>query len=111
MLQIDQIVRGEAKSFKVQISTVYGPLDLGGYESCGMYLYDNEDFSTPILSWESSDATRAIFFDRSKGMVQFFIKNQDTDPLEPKQYPYRMKVQKDSNHTYTFHQGIIEIKE
>ena len=108
-MQIDKIVQGEAKSFKVKVDTVYGPLDLGGYQSCGMYLYDNDDFSTPIMEWVSTDPTRAVFFDRTDGIIQFFIVNADTAALEPKQYPYRMKITKDSSHTYTVHHGFLEI--
>lgn len=108
-MQVDKIVQGEAKSFKIKIDTVYGPLNLGDYDSCGMYLYENEDFSMPIMTWESSDSARAIFYDRTNGIVQFFIVNSDTASLEPKQYIYRMKITKDSDHTYTVHEGILEI--
>lgn len=108
-MQIDVIVQGESKSFKVKVDTVYGPLDLGGYQACAMYLYDNDDFSTPIMQWHSSDPSRAIFYDRTNGIIQFFIVDADTTSLEPKQYPYRMKIIKDSAQTYTVHQGVLEI--
>lgn len=108
-MQIDKIVKGEAKSFKVKVDTVYGPLDLGGYQACAMYLYDNNDFSVPIMQWDSSDPARAVFYDRTNGIIQFFIVNGDTASLDPKQYPYRMKIIKDSSHTYTVHEGFIEI--
>lgn len=109
-MQVDVIIRGEAKSFKVKVDTVYGPLDLGGYDSCEMILYEDETFATPLLTWDSSDPSRAIFYDRANGVIQFFIDNADTASLEPNQYPYRMKINKDSDHTYTVHEGIIEIK-
>jgi hypothetical protein len=110
-MQIDKIVKGEAKSFKVKIDTVYGPLDLGGYTSCAMYLYDNDDYSTPIVTWDSSNPSRAIFYDRANGIVQFFIVNSDTASLDPNQYPYRMKITRDADHTYTVHEGFLEIVE
>jgi hypothetical protein len=109
-MQIDEIVQGEAKSFKVKIDTVYGPLDLGGYQSCAMYLYDEDDFTTPIVTWDSSNPSRAVFYDRANGIIQFYIVNTDTAALEPKQYSYRMKITRDAEHTYTVHEGILEIK-
>jgi hypothetical protein len=108
-MSIDKIIKGDSKSFKVKIDTVSGPLNLGGYASCVMYLYEDDDFSSPIVTWDSSDAKRAIFFDRTNGIIQFFIVSSDTSNLEAKQYPYRMKIVKDSDHVYTIHQGILEI--
>jgi len=109
-MQIDKIVQGEAKSFKVKVDTVYGPLDLGGYQSCEMILYESDDFLVPVMNWNSSDPSRAVFYDRTNGIIQFFIVNADTAALELKQYPYRMKITKDSSHTYTVHQGFLEIE-
>jgi len=108
-MQTDIVVQGESKSFKVKVDTVYGPLDLGSYQSCGMYLYENDNFSNVIMEWVSSDPTRAIFYSRPEGIIQFFIVNADTAALEPNQYPYRMKISKDAEHTYTVHEGILEI--
>jgi len=111
-MQTEVIRKGDARTLCFQINTVTGPLDLGGYASCEMYLYDSTlptDYDNPIITWSSDNPTEAIFYDRTKGIVHYYILTSQTTNLEPAQYPYRAKVTKDSEHVYTFHDGIIEI--
>jgi hypothetical protein len=114
MAQVELIRQGDAKTFCFQINTVSGPLNLGGYESCEMYLYapgPNTDYSNPIMTWSSTDPSQAVFYDRVNGIVRYYILSTQTNNLDPAQYPYRAKLTKDSEHVYTIHDGIIEITE
>jgi hypothetical protein len=112
MAQVEVIRKGDAKTFCFQINTVSGPLDLGGYESCELYLYDpapNTDYSTPLMTWSSTVPGEAVFYDRSNGIVRYYILSSQTSTLDPAQYPFRAKITKDSDHVYSIHDGIIEI--
>ena len=112
MAQVEVIRRGDAKTFCFQINTVSGPLNLGSYESCEMYLYapgPETDYENPIMTWSSDNPTEAIFYDRTRGIVYYYIVSSQTITLNPAQYPYRAKLTKDSEHVYSIHDGIIEI--
>ena len=112
MAQVELIVAGDAKTFDFQINTVTGPLSLVDYESCNMYLYDSvppTDYSSPLISWSSDNINEAVFYDRGNGIIRFFILSTQTQGLPSGQYPYRVKVIKDAEHTYTIHDGIINI--
>jgi len=110
-MQVEGIKRGDAKSFRVQILTPTEPLRLTNYQSCQMDLAEDVDsFDTPILSLDSSNPSEAIFYDRSQGIVQYNLVSSQTQALEPAQYPFRMKITKDAEHVYSFHEGVIEIQ-
>jgi len=109
-MQVELIKRGDAKSFRVQILTPTEPLRLDGYQSCEMIIAEDEDFANIVLTLSSNNSSEAIFYDRSKGIVQYNLVSSQTQVLEPAQYPYRMKITKDSEHVYSFHDGIIEIQ-
>lgn len=109
-MQAENIVKGDAKTFRVQILTPVEPLRLDGYQSCQMDIYESPyNYDIPLISLHSSNPQQAIFYDRSKGIVQFYLLSSQTNSLEIKQYPYKMKITKDSEHIYTFHQGYLNI--
>jgi len=111
MAQVEAIKRGDAKSFRVQILTPTEPLRLDGYQSCEMDFAISEDtFDNPILVLKSDNPSEAIFYDRSQGIVQYFLVSSQTQALDPAQYHFRMKITKDSEHVYSFHEGIVEIQ-
>jgi hypothetical protein len=111
-MQVEAIKQGDAKSFRVQILTPVEPLRLHDYESCRMDLAESEDtFDSPVLTLDSNNSSsEAFFYDRANGMVQYNFVSSQTQALDPAQYPFKMKVIKDSEHVYTFHEGIIEIQ-
>ena len=110
-MQTEGIKRGDAKSFRIQILTPTEPLRLTNYQSCQMDIAIDEDsFDTPILTLHSDNPSEALFYDREKGIVQYMLISSQTQALEPAQYPFRMKITKDADHVYTFHEGIIEIQ-
>jgi len=109
-MQVEAVKKGDAKSFRVQILTPTEPLRLDGYQSCEMIFATDESFTDIILTLSSSDPSEAIFYDRAKGIVQYNLVSSQTQALEPAQYPFRMKLTKDSEHVYSFHDGIVEIQ-
>jgi len=77
-----------------------------------MYLYapgPDTDYANPIMTWSSTVPSEAVFYDRSRGIVYYYILSSQTSTLDPAQYPFRAKVTKDSEHVYSIHDGIIEI--
>ena len=110
-MQVEAVKKGDAKSFRVQILTPTEPLRLDGYQSCEMiFATDTDSFDAPVLILSSDNPSEAIFYDRAKGIVQYNLVSSQTQALEPAQYPFRMKLTKDSEHVYSFHDGVVEIQ-
>jgi imidazoleglycerol phosphate synthase glutamine amidotransferase subunit HisH len=111
MAQVLNIPKGEAKVIHMQVRRVDSvTCDLTGYDSAIMEIYDDRyDLTMPTMTWNTLDSTRAIFYDRPTGQLEFFVNSSDTNLLDFKQYFMKVEIIKDTSHIYTIFEGLLQI--
>lgn len=84
-------------------------LDLTGYQQAKLELYADVDDSVPALTLTTDTSSEAIFSDRIRGELEFYLLSSLTSALEKRQYTMFIVLTYDSEHVYTVSQTELQI--
>ena len=102
---------GNDKTYEVYVKDrALNPINLQG-STCVLTMKREKEDVTPVVQKSTVDPTQAQLGNVHNGQVWFYILPADTVSLEPRQYPFDIRVTVQNGKTYTVAEGVIMIKE